>query len=474
MQEIVSSFNDLISAIGVWLSINRDSILAGIISTVILGIIGKTIYFLLNKPKEIHELLRTNNFNDLDWIEELDKALEIKDTMKRNFPEYSDYLLIQYGSSVDANSKLPQDYDFIVLMLGFPKEGRRYLHNKGTGGLDDVSSKENKFDVDIVYRDYLSFLYAATAGMPYENSVIVNGRLLKGHKGYFQWLKNITQNHLYDRDFLIRRFEDKIATEKQELSENNLLNQIIKTAVMLLLRNAKVKAEYKDDLKKKMLFFSDVDKLEPTSIRWSSIRFQRNNQTYRMLISICQLIIEGMLITTDAGEYRLASFVDEQRMCRLYEKFILEYYSKHFPELSVSASQIPWSVDDGIRTMLPVMQSDIHLQKGNTVLIIDAKYYSHTTQTQYDKHTLHSNNMYQIFTYVKNRDYEFGDEDHKVSGMLLYAKTDEEIQPDNVYQMHGNQITVRTLDLNKPFSDIAKQLNTIAETHFDLPERSKV
>ena len=159
MQEIVSSFNDLISAIGVWLSINRDSILAGIISTVILGIIGKTIYFLLNKPKEIHELLRTNNFNDLDWIEELDKALEIKDTMKRNFPEYSDYLLIQYGSSVDANSKLPQDYDFIVLMLGFPKEGRRYLHNKGTGGLDDVSSKENKFDVDIVYRDYLATVY---------------------------------------------------------------------------------------------------------------------------------------------------------------------------------------------------------------------------------------------------------------------------------------------------------------------------
>ena len=173
------------------------------------------------------------------------------------------------------------------------------------------------------------------------------------------------------------------------------------------------------------------------------------------------------------GAPGVASFVDEQRMCRMYEKFILEYYSKHFPELSVSASQIPWSVDDGIRTMLPVMQSDIHLQKDNTVLIIDAKYYSHTTQTQYEKHTLHSNNMYQIFTYVKNRDYEFGDEDHKVSGMLLYAKTEEEIQPDNVYQMHGNQITVRTLDLNLPFSDIAKQLNTIAETHFDLPERSK-
>ena len=265
-----------------------------------------------------------------------------------------------------------------------------------------------------------------------------------------------------------------LACDFDDLSENNLFNQIIKTTVSLLLRNDTVKSKYKDDLKKKMLFFSNIEFLEPTSIRWSSIRFQRNNQTYRMLISICQLILEGMLMTTDTGEYRLASFLDEQRMCRLYEKFILEYYNRHYPELKVSASKIPWSVDDGVRTMLPMMQSDIHLQKGNTVLIIDAKYYSHTTQTQYDTHTLHSNNMYQIFTYVKNRDYEFGEEEHTVSGMLLYAKTEEEIQPDHVYQMHGNQISVRTLDLNLPFVDIAGQLNQIAESHFDLLERSMV
>ena len=259
-----------------------------------------------------------------------------------------------------------------------------------------------------------------------------------------------------------------LACEFDELSENNLLNQVLKTTVMLLLRHGSVKPEYKDDLKKKMLFFSNVDTVEPTSIRWSSIRFQRNNQNYRMLLSICQLVIEGMLLTTDKGDYRLATFLDEQRMCHLYEKFILEYYTKHYPKLSVSASQIPWSLDDGIGTMLPVMQSDIHLRKGNTVLIIDAKYYSHTMQTQFDKHTVHSNNMYQIFTYVKNRDYQFGEEDHKVSGMLLYAKTDEEIQPDNVYQMHGNQITVRTLDLNLPFAEIAGQLDGIVESHFDL------
>ena len=52
--------------------------------------------------------------------------------------------------------------------------------------------------------------------------------------------------------------ERVLTCEYDEFSENNLLNQILKTTVMLLLRNAKVKSEYKDDLKKKMLFFSNV------------------------------------------------------------------------------------------------------------------------------------------------------------------------------------------------------------------------
>ena len=249
-----------------------------------------------------------------------------------------------------------------------------------------------------------------------------------------------------------------------ELSENNLLNQILKTTVMLLFRNAKADLQYKDDLKKKMLFFSNVNTLEPTGIRWSSIRFQRNNQNYRMLLSICQLIIEGMLITTDAGDYRLASFVDEQRMCRLYEKFILEYFRKEHPELTVGAPQIPWQLDDDFCDMLPVMQSDIVLEKDDNILIIDAKYYAHTTQQRFNKATVHSANLYQIFIYVKNKQEELKDRQVTISGMLLYAKTDEQIVPDNTYQMSGNQISVKTLDLNCGFDEIREQLDSIITT----------
>ncbi len=153
-------------------------------------------------------------------------------------------------------------------------------------------------------------------------------------------------------------------------------------------------------------------------------------------------------------------------MSRLYEKFLLEYYSKECPEIKAAASQIPWALDDGIGTMLPVMQSDITLTKGSDVLIIDAKYYTHTTQTQFNSHSVHSNNLYQIFTYVKNKEAGFSEQPHTVSGMLLYARTDEEIQPDREYQMSGNRISVKTLDLNRDFSEITAQLKKIVNDHF--------
>ena len=74
-----------------------------------------------------------------------------------------------------------------------------------------------------------------------------------------------------------------------------------------------------------------------------------------------------------------------------------------------------------------------------------------TMQRQFDKRTVHSNNLYQIFAYVKNKEADLAEVPHEVSGMLLYARTDKDKQPDGVYQMSGNQISVRTLELSLSF-----------------------
>lgn len=248
-----------------------------------------------------------------------------------------------------------------------------------------------------------------------------------------------------------------------EFSVNSYMNRIIRTTMDILLRN-NLSRERKKQLRKLLVYFSGVEPLSRESINWK-LQFNRNNQTYRMLISVCYLILTGLLQTTSDGSTKLMDFLDEQRMCRLYEKFILEYYRKEHPALNASAPQIPWNTDDEYKEMLPVMQSDIVLKRGGKTsegktLVIDAKYYSHTTQTQYDVNTLHSANLYQIFTYVKNLDT---DHTGNVSGMLLYAKTDEPIALKHSYKMSGNSISVKTLDLDCDFSEIRKQLDAIAE-----------
>ncbi len=241
-----------------------------------------------------------------------------------------------------------------------------------------------------------------------------------------------------------------------EFSVNSYMNRIIRTTVDVLVRSG-ISKDRKKQLCKLLIYFSEVEPLSRDSINWK-LQFNKNNQTYQMLISVCYLILKGLLQTTSDGSTKLMDFLDEQRMCRLYEKFILEYYRKEHPEIRASASQIPWDTDDDYREMLPVMQGDIMLKKGEKTLVIDAKYYSHTMQKQYDVNTLHSGNLYQIFTYVKNLDTG---RTGNVSGMLLYAKTDEVVLPNNEYKMGGNAISVKTLDLDCDFHEIKAQLDDI-------------
>lgn len=254
-----------------------------------------------------------------------------------------------------------------------------------------------------------------------------------------------------------------LTCEFDELSENNLMNQILKVTIYLLIKQRTVKKDRKIVLRKCLLFFDSVDLIEISQIRWDRIRYQRNNQSYKMLLNICRLVIEGLLITTEDGQIKMTSFIDEQTMAKLYEKFILNYYRHHHPEYHANPDKIDWNLDDDNDLWLPDMQTDITLKYGGRTLIIDAKYYGAQMQSQFDSSSFKSGNLYQIFTYVKNLDK---DNTGNVAGMLLYAKTSEEFQPSNSFKMGGNSISVRSLDLNLPFNEISEQLEKIALEYF--------
>lgn len=262
--------------------------------------------------------------------------------------------------------------------------------------------------------------------------------------------------------------KQKLACEFDEFSEDNLYNQILKVTIYRLIRVDDVAPKRKQALRQIIVFFSNVTLIQPDYIAWSRLIYQRNNRNYELLLNICYFVLNGMLQTTEDGNYKMLAFSDEH-MERLYEKFILEYYKQHHPELNPKSAQVKWNLteqpNETMIQFLPTMQTDITLQKDDKTLIIDAKYYSKSMAQRYSKETLRSAHLYQIFAYVKNMDFA---NTGNVSGLLLYAKTEGEVFPEGEpFVIGGNSIGTRTLNLNRKFKEIARQLDEIATKYFD-------
>lgn len=245
-----------------------------------------------------------------------------------------------------------------------------------------------------------------------------------------------------------------------ELSFNNPYNQIVKAALQKLLSCSNVDSNRKNAIRHILQYFISIDSMSLVSVQWNQFVFDGNNQNYQFLINICRFIYEEKLMTTENGVHKMRSLSDE-RMERLFEKFVLEYYRRWHPETKPRAAQISWNINNEKSALgiLPIMQTDVMLTIGDRILIIDTKYYSQTLQSNFDKQKIHSNNLYQIYTYVTEQDKE---RTGRVDGMLLYAKTQEAIVLDNHVTMDfGNTLYFRTLDLNQDFHNICQQLDNI-------------
>lgn len=275
---------------------------------------------------------------------------------------------------------------------------------------------------------------------------------LAGLRGRIQIAESIKQQTLLRK---------RMICAYDEFTDNTPHNQALKSTMLLLLRSGAVKAENRNHLRKLLLYFKNVDLVSPISIRWDNLRYHRHNSSYRTLVNVCRLVVQGMLLTTETGEHRLAQWLVDEKMYRLYQRFVLAYYQQEYPHYNPRASHIEWDLAEGAdQSFLPAMMSDITLTNRGRTLIIDTKWYSRTmrTNSRFGNTTFISEHLYQIYTYVKNKDRDAtGD----VAGMLLYAKTDEAVVPDNEIMIGGNRISLKTLDLGREWSEITHRLHSL-------------
>ena len=68
---------------------------------------------------------------------------------------------------------------------------------------------------------------------------------------------------------------------------------------------------------------------------------------------------------------------------------------------------------------------------------------------------MHSNNLYQLFAYLKNIEYR-SELDKNCIGILLYPTIDNEVSLD--YRQNNQRVLIRTINLNKHWKEIRLDL----------------
>jgi 5-methylcytosine-specific restriction enzyme subunit McrC len=95
------------------------------------------------------------------------------------------------------------------------------------------------------------------------------------------------------------------------------------------------------------------------------------------------------------------------------------------------------------------------LRAGQIRLIIDTKYYREALQERHGKRSLKSENLYQLFSYVKNAE-AIGNAYSDVEGMLLYPVVGDRL--DVNFEVQGHRLRAVTIDLAQPWQGIRSDL----------------
>lgn len=275
-------------------------------------------------------------------------------------------------------------------------------------------------------------------------------------KGKIDVLNTIKQQSMI-RKRLVCQFDD--------FSDNVLFNQIVKTTMNKLIKYPLLNHKLKKELITARYHFSNIKEISLSGHIFMSLRYNRNNLHYKMLLHISELLHMGLISNEQGNTLQFPDFIRDKKMATLYEKFILNFYKKHLPsnQYKTHSPKINWQLDANYSHVgteyLPDMNTDITIENRieNTQLIIDAKYYASALKARNHSEVkkLISTNLYQISTYASNSSYN-GD----VSGLLLYPTTEHEL--DLTFKINGRLMMIKTLNLAEEWEDIYKRLLDIA------------
>lgn len=283
---------------------------------------------------------------------------------------------------------------------------------------------------------------------------------LRGIRGRIDFAETIKQ-HALERGQLICEFQGYRA--------NSLKNQIIRSTLARLVKvghfgaDPAVVREIQQKLRRLLRDLDGIDfvDLTPELIRRQLYARSGHDHDYRLMLSICDLIIQRQMPGNSEGHTRaLVPLIDRELVVlyRIYERFVANFYRLHLKDWEVSAQKrLEWHAAEA-NERLPLMIPDIVLQERSTqrMIILDTKFTAHSlTENQWGKAIFDSSHLYQLYAYLKSQEHV--SEAHRTAaGILLYPAVRNRFSER--VKLQDQVIRIASVDLAAPWQEIEGQL----------------
>ena len=255
------------------------------------------------------------------------------------------------------------------------------------------------------------------------------------------------------------RARGRVTCDYEELSHDVLHNCILRSTLRSLMRLRDLHSDVRVEVRNAYARLDGVSVVPLNRRLFQQVHLDHNRRYYRFLLSVCRLIHEQLLVNEESGETTFTAVSDE-RMDRLYENFIIGFYRREQDRYRVNhpGRTIAWADEgtpDQYSSMLPRMEADIILEAPDRRIIMDAKYYQEAFRDRYGTKKLHSDNLYQLLAYLRNREATVVS-GVRHEGMLLYPTVDAPVRVDVC--LEGFSIRARSIDLAQDWRNIRQDM----------------
>jgi 5-methylcytosine-specific restriction enzyme subunit McrC len=285
-------------------------------------------------------------------------------------------------------------------------------------------------------------------------------RTFPGVRGRINFAETLKQRTL-DRGQLVTQF--------QGYSANSAKNQIIRSTLARLLKIGQfgpTPSSVKEVQQKLRGLIRDLDgisfiELTPDLIRRQLSARSGNDHDYRLMLSICDLIVQRQMPSGSEGRLAVPAFDREALVLHsIYERFVANFYRLRLTGWNVSAQKrLEWHAREA-NERLPMMVPDLVLQEtshgSERLIVLDTKFTAQSlVQNQWGKPIFDSSHLYQLYAYLKSQEH-LSEAHRNAVGILLYpavgAKLSEQIE------LQDHVMRIESIDLSAQWQDIERSL----------------